>query len=904
MIATTDATYQPDSATPTATAELHLFILWNKALDKAGEILTDMQRRFTIHRLYETHWSEKHFSSNLSRFYGQKLPPNSGKEQHCGRGPFLAALVIDREPQYEMRNTSRGPRVVNSKCFDAKKLYRDLTGGGHRIHATNSVEEANHDLVLLMNQSVDEFIQSNPDPWDGSLETLKRDLAGSEGWSNLAELFHALNAAIPYAVLRNFEGLPESGTSKDHGDIDLICSAARETAFVANAEPVFPDPTRVLYRARVAGQETLFDLRQAEDNYYDPRWAKDMLARRVLSPKGFYHLPEDDHFFSLLYHATVHKPTVSADYRTRLAAMSAGRNALTADSFDDAATLRSALDRYMNAHGYRFVEPGDLSVHFNAEFAQVKTLSVGRIFRKAASPAQAFSQLFRQAADCSSDSPEFQGQLFRTRGVARYFSRNRAMFLESLDLPRESSVLEIGAESGVLTRWLGERFRSVTALDANPELAELVRERCRDLQSVTVERSADAFDTARQFDLILALIARQAGGDGAAVKTLLHRARQLVSRNGLFVLGLDSSLPITDWRDEIVAQLKSLGFGVIRVAYPFPDAQLPRVVFSDRAIGEARKSFGYWAAFARKESDIVGTAEFETAAASAQGRLDAMATSCYILASRSAEGMPEIPWQACAISSESRHPSLRAATRVLGENAQMTVVKRGARREAGIFRFDPNIECPLYDGHTGSAALLYALRARDLGQFMTLLKAHAQFLLNTFAYPTRGSHAPLLTKGDVLLRGEALDAIPQNTALHDESFRAFDLEWSVSIPLPLSYMLYRGLYVLLLRIQPEVVCRAFQLQQHGVPERPAHHELCKFFVDALGIFAPLDLTAIHHMIAFEQRFGVFVGDGAIDPETPSLMELYHEVIARKDNADLEGARQALERLHATYPDAQ
>ena len=54
--------------------ELHLFILWQNALEKANAIVADMQSRFTIRRVFAVHWSEQHFSSNMSRFYGQKLP--------------------------------------------------------------------------------------------------------------------------------------------------------------------------------------------------------------------------------------------------------------------------------------------------------------------------------------------------------------------------------------------------------------------------------------------------------------------------------------------------------------------------------------------------------------------------------------------------------------------------------------------------------------------------------------------------------------------------------------------------------------------------------------------------------------------------------------------------------------
>ena len=69
--------------------ELHLFIVWHNALTDAPAIVQDMSAHFTIKRVYAITWSDAQFPENLSRFYGQKLPRDSYKEVHCGRGPFL-----------------------------------------------------------------------------------------------------------------------------------------------------------------------------------------------------------------------------------------------------------------------------------------------------------------------------------------------------------------------------------------------------------------------------------------------------------------------------------------------------------------------------------------------------------------------------------------------------------------------------------------------------------------------------------------------------------------------------------------------------------------------------------------------------------------------------------------------
>ena len=81
------------------------------------------------------------FARNLSRMYGDDLPPNSAKELHCGNGPFLVAVVEDLRPRYRLRRTNRGLRILNSAVFDARRRYRRWTDGGYKVHASDSVAE-------------------------------------------------------------------------------------------------------------------------------------------------------------------------------------------------------------------------------------------------------------------------------------------------------------------------------------------------------------------------------------------------------------------------------------------------------------------------------------------------------------------------------------------------------------------------------------------------------------------------------------------------------------------------------------------------------------------------------------------------------------------------------------------
>ena len=229
--------------------EVHLFIIWQNALDKKQEILEDINKNFEILRIYQIEWSKEIFSENLSRFYGTNLPAGCGKEQHCGNGPFLLIIVKDKISKYETRATSKGDQIVNVHMFDKKTYYRELTGGGHKIHATNSQEETNHDITLLLGVSVEDFLKQ--DLSNKEIIELKQDLFGAHGWNDAKEMFYALNNCVNYALLRNFETLPEEIYVNKHNDIDVICTSYEDCAYVLNAKKVFEEPYRVHYVAKI-----------------------------------------------------------------------------------------------------------------------------------------------------------------------------------------------------------------------------------------------------------------------------------------------------------------------------------------------------------------------------------------------------------------------------------------------------------------------------------------------------------------------------------------------------------------------------------------------------------------------------------------------------------------------------
>lgn len=349
-----------------AKPELHLFIIWEHGRHEEQQILADLKNHFKIRATYEIQWSKKYFNRNLSRFYGTKLPKDAGKERQIGTGPFLVVIVEDETPEYNTHPTTKGDQHVNSKMFEAKVRYRELLNDLHRVHSTYSAYETEHDLLLLFGLNTKDFTKGLPKNPNRKPIAHRADLVGAEGWDSLAQFFYVLNPTIPYVVLRNYEPLPKKYYAGKHGDIDLLLHDYEDAMYLTNATPVFSERYRVHTKVTIAGDDVLFDFRSLGDYYYDPVWEQNILDRRRLLPGGVYVPSEEDHLYSLLYHALIHKPEISDDYIRRFREIDC--DWVHGDQIDVPRSLE-ALSKFMASQDYTVVKPHDKSVFMNQDNA-------------------------------------------------------------------------------------------------------------------------------------------------------------------------------------------------------------------------------------------------------------------------------------------------------------------------------------------------------------------------------------------------------------------------------------------------------------------------------------------------------------------------------------------------------
>jgi|GEM_PF-3178893 len=295
--------------------EIHLFILWDKARVVQDRILDDIALHFTILKTYEITWTPSLVVSNFTRFCGTRLGNSlQYKIDDCGIGEFLVVVVRDNNPIYENKKTFHGPADVNIKMFEAKQRYRDWTGGGIRVHATDNIIETNHDLTLLIGKNANDFEATCK---DSKVEKLHRDLEGANGWESIQQLFYVLNNTVRYAVMRGYGEL-SSGEFINHGDTDIMTDDYENMNILLNA-PVYHN---IRHKALISIKEQkylldIWDCSNTGRNYFDPVWVQEML-RTSINWNGLQVLNPQNDFYCLLYHCLINKGYIADDYMKKL----------------------------------------------------------------------------------------------------------------------------------------------------------------------------------------------------------------------------------------------------------------------------------------------------------------------------------------------------------------------------------------------------------------------------------------------------------------------------------------------------------------------------------------------------------------------------------------------------------
>jgi hypothetical protein len=156
--------------------ELHLFIVWHNARYKEKEILNDISLKFDIVQIFSINWSKNSFTHNISRFYGKKLLKAQKKTRQVGAEEFLLIAAYDNSPYHKSGK--------NINILSAKYKYREITGGGHLVHASDNPEETEENLLFLLGLTSKEFENKFQAPWRGNVISINKDPVAAQGWKD------------------------------------------------------------------------------------------------------------------------------------------------------------------------------------------------------------------------------------------------------------------------------------------------------------------------------------------------------------------------------------------------------------------------------------------------------------------------------------------------------------------------------------------------------------------------------------------------------------------------------------------------------------------------------------------------------------------------------------------------
>lgn len=264
----------------------------------------------------------------ISKFY------NLYVNDFRGSTDFNIYIIKDTNPVYDYRKTTKGNRRVNINLFDLKTSLRKITGG-HKIHATDNIQETKDNLKVL-------------DLYDKFYNDKKFD--------SLQDAFYELNkySNLKWVVMRNFDDFV------DGDDIDFLTD---DYFYFMRVLDTIEKPKGGIFNSvsnggksvrnyiKVGKKDIPIDIRYLGDNFYDRKFQQDMLNTRIKHPNGFYIPNKEMHMYSLIYHAIIHKPKISDTY------IKVFKQYGLKDSEINKNNLKYILDYWLQNKGYSYCKP-------------------------------------------------------------------------------------------------------------------------------------------------------------------------------------------------------------------------------------------------------------------------------------------------------------------------------------------------------------------------------------------------------------------------------------------------------------------------------------------------------------------------------------------------------------------
>lgn len=446
--------------------------------------------------------------------------------------------------------------------------------------------------------------------------------------------------------------------------------------------------------------------------------------------------------------------------------------------------------------------------------------------------------IVRSARDLSSLSPELEAAASRWP-ASYYLSARRSSLLRPFDWDQSARVLEVGSGCGSITRFLGETFSEVVAIEGELHRAAVGASRSRDQANVAVACAPfESLQPRKPFDLLFCIGVLEYSplynnADDPFLATLSD-FRTKIADDGALVVAIENKLglkyfagaaedhtgvrfdgiegyrrsggrgPRTMGRVELKDRLLRAGFQRVDFYYPFPDYKLTRAVIS-----ESGATFGGSALAEFIAHDVAGDylststkPLFDQRAVwhelCENGLVGDLANSFLIIASATTkQHHVTAEWDAASYNLTPRLKPFWAETRITGMEDGVPEIER--RRlfpgddASPLVRMPDSTREKWYSAKTVAEAATEEAKCKSstATDVVERLRPWLRFL--TDRVDERGNVA-----------GSLLDAIPQNLILSGDDLHQIDREWEWHDRVPLSYVVSRGLAVFFTKLRDSV----------------------------------------------------------------------------------------------------
>ncbi|MEQ9463127.1 MAG: hypothetical protein RJQ10_05670 [Haliea sp.] len=332
------------------------------------KFIEQVGRRFQILAVYTCDWSPENWAWNLARFYGGRSMVGTTKLREIGFSPFLAVIVRDDAPIYGPVQALGGNVDVANRNIIDFKFHLRLEASANFCHSTSSRSEFLMQSTLLLGLEEASRLQHISD-WDGAVSMLRGDIEGAESWECFERMVGYLNRTCRWLVLRNFENLPDSLTEEN--DLDVLTDDMELFSAIAGLVPRSGGLGH--YTASISGEQISIDVRCLGDGYYPTLWEVDLLETRTWCDNAIPKPEPVHHFFSLLYHARLQKPSMSDRYVTVLTdlALQIRFDDVAEETLRDDVRSASILSGFMKSRLYPVTRPVDYGVFWNRRFQRL-----------------------------------------------------------------------------------------------------------------------------------------------------------------------------------------------------------------------------------------------------------------------------------------------------------------------------------------------------------------------------------------------------------------------------------------------------------------------------------------------------------------------------------------------------